>query len=167
MLAALPRDRDKDRRAPLWLLLEAGVTIVAASLAVRFLSFERLLATLETDNEAIAPATSQQAYWIRRALTAWGRRVPWRAKCLEQGVAAVWMLPRRGLAASFHYGVARRRDGLVAHAWVMSRNTPVIGHENSADFKELLRTADVRQLSERESSGSPDRGIRMTEGVDR
>ena len=135
MATPLPH-RDHDRPAPLSLLAEAGKAIVAASLAIRLRSFDRLARSLERSPRNAA-ADTETAYWIRRAVSAWGRRLPWRAKCFEQGLAAAAMLRRRGFAYELHYGAATRPVSLVAHVWVTSGGAPVVGCENAADHAEL------------------------------
>jgi hypothetical protein len=73
-------------------------------------------------------------------VTACARRVPWRAKCFEQGLAAQWMLGRRRIFSTLHYGVAQGEDrGLIAHVWLSSGSLDVVGCENKDDFSELAR----------------------------
>ena len=130
--------RDHDRPASPMLLAEAGAAIFAATLAIRLRSF-RVIAERLDEPHADRPSTNvETAYWIRRAVLAWGRRLPWRAKCFEQGLAAAWMLRRRGLAYSLHYG-ASNDSSLTAHVWVTSGKTPVVGCENRDAFS-LLAT---------------------------
>ena len=138
MASALPISRDRDSPAPPGLLFEAGLAIVVASIAIRLLSFDRLATVAETDRETRRSASAGEAYWIRRAVTAWGRRLPWRAKCFEQGIAAAWMLRRRDLRATLHYGLLNGQD-LEAHVWVTSGEQSVVGQENSVKFTEVDR----------------------------
>ena len=97
--------RHRDRRASLPLLAEAGRDIVAASIAIRLRPFDQIARSLERP-AGHPPADPDTAYWIRRAVIAWGRRLPWRAKCFEQGLAAAAMLRRRGVGLR---GALRRR----------------------------------------------------------
>ena len=131
--------RDHDRPAPAALLAEAGAAVVAASFAIRLTAFRTLAARLDRPASGRPPADIETAYWIRRAVLAWGRRLPWRAKCFEQGLAAAWMLRRRGLAYALHYGAASRENRLDAHVWVTSGPIPIVGCENSEAFS-LLAT---------------------------
>jgi hypothetical protein len=133
--------RDHARPAPFTLLLEAGVDIVAASLAIRFTRFERMAEGLARQSPAQSFANEETAYWLRRAVSAWGRRLPWRARCFEQGIAGARMLKRRGLAYELHYGAASRGERLEAHVWLLSGSTPVVGCENSSDFASIARFA--------------------------
>src|SRR5262249_14000976 len=53
---------------------------------------------------------------IRWAVIASARRVPWRAMCFEQGLAAQMMLRRRGIASVLYFGAAMNDPkGLAAH----------------------------------------------------
>lgn len=133
--------RDHDRPAPPRLLAEALVGIVRASVAVRLLPFKDLDRRLTAEVDGV-PVDAETAYWIRRAVLAWGRRLPWRTKCFEQGLAAAAMLRRRGFAATVHYGAARADDRLLAHVWVTSGPIPVVGHENRDDFAALARLGE-------------------------
>lgn len=131
--------RDHDRPAPPLLLAEAGAAVLAASLAVRLVPFRTLAERLGRSGKGRKPADKETAYWLRRAVLAWARRLPWRAQCFEQGLAAVALLRRRGLAASLHYGAATIDGELKAHVWVTSGRTEVIGYENKEDYGELVR----------------------------
>ena len=131
--------RHRGRPAPVALLAEAGLAMLGASLAVRLLPFDRLARMLERATPAERLADPVTAYWIRRSVAAWGRRLPWRAKCFEQGLAAVWMLRRRGLGYSLHYGAANKDETVAAHVWVTSGEQDVVGYENRDEFAPLAR----------------------------
>jgi len=45
-------------------------------------------------------------------------RVPWRAKCLEQALAAKMMLRRRKIANELYLGVKQEENKMLAHAWL-------------------------------------------------
>lgn len=55
------------------------------------------------------------------------KRLPIRNVCLHQGLAAQWMLRRRGVPAFLHYGVRKSEDQLTAHVWVTVRGKIIIG----------------------------------------
>lgn len=121
------------------LLVEAVAALALASFLIALVPF-RKVAALARLPEAGGLEPSEQLRHIeavRWAVAASARRVPWRAKCIEQGFAAHWMLRRRGVPAVLHYGVARRDGGLAAHVWVRSGANDVIGCENSGDFSEV------------------------------
>jgi hypothetical protein len=131
--------RDHDLRTPPALLAEAGAAILVASLAVRLMPF-RILAERLSRGAGDGPAGDDEtAYWLRRAVLAWARRLPWRTLCFEQGLAAFSMLRRRGLTASLNYGAATIDRQLKAHVWVTSGRTEVIGCENKEEYGLLAR----------------------------
>jgi hypothetical protein len=134
MATPLPSTRDRDLPVPLPLLAEAGAAMLAASLAIRLVPFRRIAAHFDRPPARSVTATTDQAYWVRRAVSAWGRRLPWRAKCFEQGIAAAHMLRRRGLGYTIHYGASQADDRLAAHVWVTSGNCDVVGGDTRHGF---------------------------------
>ncbi|MGZ9098410.1 MAG: lasso peptide biosynthesis B2 protein [Brevundimonas sp.] len=77
------------------------------------------------------------------AVTAAARRAPWRAKCLEQGLAAQAMLRRRGVEAVLHYGLKRGEIGdLDAHVWVTAGGCDVVGGALATGYVEMARFPD-------------------------
>ena len=123
------------------LLAEAGCALAIASLVVAVMPFRRVMALVRPPlpQRAPAPVEEQAVRSIRHAVQAWARKVPWRALCLEQALASHWMLRRRGIVATIHYGVARSSEGLRAHAWVRTLHFDVVGCENAGDFTELAQ----------------------------
>jgi hypothetical protein len=134
------------------LLVEAITTLAIASLVVALLPFRTI------DRFAGRPARSGPPRDARRSLTrvAWAvragaRRAPFRAMCFEQGLAAAWMLRRRGITTALHYGAAREDDNLVAHVWVTAGDDDVIGCENKDRFAELVRLGKRERLARNRS----------------
>lgn len=59
-------------------------------------------------------------------------RVPWRADCLVQAMAAQRWLEKKGIAATIAIGVDRSQSaGFEAHAWLSYGDTVVTGGETS------------------------------------
>ena len=139
MRPAVPIQRDHDRPTPPGLLVEAGAAMVVASLAVRLAPFRSLAERLGRGGANSAAADAETAYWLRRAVMAWARRLPWRTLCFEQGLTAFALLRRRGLAATLHYGAATIEGELKAHVWVTSGKGEVVGCENKDDYGLLAR----------------------------
>ncbi len=140
MIATLARLRilsSAERR----LIAEAVAVLAVAALMIALLPFRRVAGLARRPRGAAAERAEQPRLIgeVRWAVAACARRVPWRAKCLEQGFAAQWMLRRRSVPAVLHYGVARRDEGLVAHAWVRAGAADVIGCENEGEFTEVAR----------------------------
>ena len=131
--------REHDRPAPPLLLAEAGAAIIAASLALRLVPFRALADRLGRARKGQGQADAETVYWLRRAVLAWARRLPWRTLCFEQGLAAFVLLRRRGFKATLHFGAATVDGELKAHVWVTSGRTEVMGCENKEDFGLLKR----------------------------
>lgn len=120
------------------LLAQSGWDLAQAMLALRFSSFERVVARLEADtNERNVPA--EDARLLERALKAWDRRLPVRTACFEQGLAAMRWLRKRGYRATLHYGARGEGESLEAHVWVTSGDVPVVGCDNASRFRELAQ----------------------------
>jgi hypothetical protein len=123
------------------LVLEATIALGVAALRIAVLPFHRVVTAAGQD--AAPPTVDQetlalQVARIRWAVAACARRLPWRTKCFEQGLAAYWMLTRRHCPSTLHYGVRRAAAGdLEAHVWVCSGDLPVIGCESSSSFRFL------------------------------
>ena len=118
-----------------WLLLEALAAIGAASAAVRLVAFKRAIriGSLRLPSQAAAGDITEDVRW---AVEAAARNVPWRAMCIQQGLALQWMLRRRGVDARLHYGIARDETGeLQAHVWVAAGESVVIGGAEAPRFK--------------------------------
>ncbi|HWK36706.1 lasso peptide biosynthesis B2 protein [Sphingomonas sp.] len=126
------------------MLVEAGAALAVASLAVRLAPFRRIAASASRPPARPAPADAaaivERVGWAVRAAA---RRARFRAVCIEQGLAAQWMLRRRGIAATMHYGVARDPErGLIAHVWVRTGDRDVVGGESADRFTLLARFPD-------------------------
>jgi hypothetical protein len=125
------------------LLFEATFALAVAALKVAVLPFSRIAAA--AGGRIAQPRMNDEELslhvaGIRWAVTACARRLPWRTKCFEQGLAAHWMLTRRRYGATLHYGVRQRpQGGLEAHVWVRSAGIDVVGCETSSTFR-LLAT---------------------------
>ncbi|WP_246518857.1 lasso peptide biosynthesis B2 protein [Ancylobacter lacus] len=121
------------------LLLEALFALLAARLAVLLLPFRRVARLASRrPNGPVREASAEEIARLRWAIRAVARRVPFRALCLEQGLAAQAMLRRRGIAATLHYGVGKPQgEAFLAHAWVRAGTQDVIGTEGCDRFAVL------------------------------
>ena len=140
MIAAIARLR-RSTAAERRLLVEAVAMLGAASFLIALVPFRKvtLLARLPATSPPAPGEQLERIRAVRWAVAASARRVPWRAKCIEQGFAAQWMLRRRAVPAILHYGVAKREGGLAAHVWVRSGANDVIGCESSGEFSEVAQ----------------------------
>ena len=117
------------------LLAEALLAIAAASAAIRFRAFKRAIrmGSLPLTEQ---PAAGEITGDVRWAVETAARNVPWRAMCIQQGLALQWMLRRRGVDARLHYGIGRDEIGeLQAHVWVAAGDSVVIGSDEAPRFK--------------------------------
>jgi len=123
------------------LAAESVMTLGLAALVVAFLPFRWISALVRFPECAIDDVGEQQRAIaaVRWAVRVSSRRVPWRAKCLEQALAVHWMLRRRSVTTVIHYGIAKRIDGLGAHAWVSAGSIQVIGFESADEFGEVVQ----------------------------
>ena len=102
-----------------------------------FLPFRRALAfgSVAVAHRVPAAPVSDLVWAVEAA----ARRVPWRAKCIERGLAAQRLLRKSGVNALLHYGA--RQDGssglLQAHVWVTVDGDAVIGGEEAPDYQEM------------------------------
>ena len=119
-----------------YLLAEALTVLAAASAAVRFLPFRKAIAIGSRRLSGPVPGNrSEILHEARWSIEAAAAAAPWRAVCLQKGLALQWMLRRRGIDALFHYGIAKEEHaGLEAHVWVAVDDRMVIGGEIAERF---------------------------------
>jgi type II protein arginine methyltransferase len=123
------------------LLLKAILWLAVARLVIVVLPFRyvgRLAALRARRPEPVQELRMIEAQRVRWALISCARRVPWRAMCFEQGLAAQFMLRRRGAPSVLYYGAALDdHEGLAAHVWVRDGDIDVIGCEIASRFAVL------------------------------
>lgn len=136
MTTALPARRRARLGAADWLLLAEGLTaLTAASLAIRLLPFRKVAAAASRGAGDALP-DEVRLRKLRWAVTAWAKRVPWRAVCFQRGLAFHWMLQRRGIASRLHYGVAPSGEaGLAAHVWISVGGRIWMGGDEAPRFE--------------------------------
>ncbi|HMG46785.1 MAG TPA: lasso peptide biosynthesis B2 protein [Allosphingosinicella sp.] len=124
------------------LVFEATFALGVAAFAIAVFRFRTIASAAGRPSSAAIDEAdgARLVRQVRWAVSACARRVPWRAKCFEQGLAAQWMLSRRNVVATLHYGIAKRDDqDLIAHVWVRAGPLNVMGCEIRDDFTELAR----------------------------
>jgi hypothetical protein len=114
-------------------LLEATLWLAVAGLAIAVLPFRhvgRLAARPIRRPEPLPQERRREVKRIRWAIMVSAPRVPWRAVCFQRGLAAQFMLRRRGVPSVLYYG-AEMDDGgdLSAHVWVRDGVVDVVGGE--------------------------------------
>ena len=121
-----------------WLLLaKATVALARARLLLARQSFPEALrfGAVPVDLSAVESEGGKIIWAVRSA----ARRVPFRAMCIEQGIAAQRLLRHAGIDARLHYG-ARPGSGsepLMAHVWVSVNGKILIGGDEAANFAEI------------------------------
>ncbi len=122
------------------LLIEAALLLAASSAAIAWLPFRRVTrlagrAGRQPDPSAAAEPMIAEVRW---AVSACGRFAPWRPVCFQHGLAAHWMLRRRGIASTLYYGASSDPErGIIAHVWIKSGDLPVIGCEEAGRYAVL------------------------------
>lgn len=125
---------DRERRR---LLLWALLLLTAASAAVAALPFRvaiRFGAVPLKGRAARRPAECV------KAIESVSRRLPWRTKCIEKGLAVQRLLRSGGVDALLHYGARHAENGMLeAHVWVSVDGETVIGGDEAPGFAELAQ----------------------------
>jgi transglutaminase superfamily protein len=129
------------------LLAEAAFGLLAARLALIFISFPRLARRFGTLVSAADPRLLQMSADPNQALIAvdvgWAvtraaRYAPLKAVCLPQAMAAHRMLRRRGVASVMHFGAAKGRvKPLATHAWLDAAGVEVTGYPVAEQVTEI------------------------------
>jgi hypothetical protein len=134
-----------------WLMAEATVWLALAALALVVLRFRTIAAHLGqtlTPAEAVARmaevpaadhalATVRDIRWAVRLAAA---HLPFPAFCLQQALAAKFMLRRRRITGALHLGVATHRgsrEAMRAHAWLDAAGVTVTGGPVPREFTEV------------------------------
>lgn len=119
-------------------IAEAGLALAAVSVATRLLPFKRYIKLGARPLDRAGRVDSDMAPRIMDAL---GRRVPFRAVCLQRGIALQWMLRRRGVDAVLHYGVRMPSEGnkLTAHVWISVDDDVLLGAPQHEHYTEVAR----------------------------
>lgn len=109
-------------------VVEASIALALATAIVAFLPFRISAKTAAwrgfDRRHSDAKSDARQAVIaVERA----ARRLPLRLVCIQQSLAVLWMLRRRGHAAQLHYGVRSGDGEISAHAWVSMDGQILIG----------------------------------------
>ena len=116
--------------------VEALCALTAASTAIKLLPFKTVVRTM--GRELGQPQRPVEEYGelaglVRQAVKRASARLPWTIVCFPEGLAAHWMLRRRGVPSFVHYGLRLSESKLSAHVWVTLGGAVVVGEE-MADF---------------------------------
>ncbi|WP_310468701.1 lasso peptide biosynthesis B2 protein [Sphingomonas sp.] len=113
--------------------------LAVAAVAIRLASFRRLAGWIRRPKLPLVDPPAGEIERVRRAIDAWTRRLPWPPKCFARGLAAVWMLHRRGIVAHLSYGAATIAGTLKAHVWVRVGEIDVVGCDDARDYALLAQ----------------------------
>lgn len=119
-------------------IAEAGGVLAAASILTRLLPFNRYIGLGARRRQGeCRPADRDTA----RIIDAVADRLPFRAVCLQRGLALQWMLRRRGVEAVLHYGIQLTEAGeeLAAHVWVSVGDDIILGAPQHQQYAEVAR----------------------------
>lgn len=140
------RFSNRDRFA----LAEAMVLVFLAALVLRVVPFRKLGALVSRpvkplSDDALRAELADMVCWaVDRA----AKRSPLRSLCFERGIAAQWMLRRRGVDGTLFFGVAPRPMGdkaLDAHVWVQAEGLDVTGTPATGRYAVLATFPAGRQ----------------------
>lgn len=123
------------------LILEAIAALALAHVLIGWLPLRtglrlaglRLVAVDKAQPDA--PAYVETALAVGASISRAARKAPFRAVCLQQSMACVLMLRRRGMKPRICIGVAKNTAGIFeAHAWTIYGNTIVTGSNGHERF---------------------------------
>jgi hypothetical protein len=122
-----------------WITIaEAGLALAALSVVTRLLPFNRYIGLGARPLKRTDHGVDLKAARIVDALA---NRVPFRAVCLQRGIALQWILRRRGVDAILHYGVRLPGAGqdIGAHVWVSVDGQVLLGAPQHELHTEVAR----------------------------
>lgn len=124
---------DKNRRL---ILIEATITLFLTKLLIILLPLNKLK-NIHFSSRSKSISNRNQICEIKWALANANRLSFWKNKCLVQSIAGRWMLHRRGIPSSLHFGVKKdKQQKLSAHAWLTVGDFEVVpANEN---YRELM-----------------------------
>lgn len=103
---------------------EAALVLTLNRLGLRLVGFRRWRAALDTLAQPAMPQVRSEteqleaARKIARVEAGVARHLFFRPSCLEQSLALLWLLDRRGIGAELRLGARKEAGRFGAHAWV-------------------------------------------------
>ena len=128
------------------LLTGALAALTLSTLALKLIPFSRLARWLGTSGQETPPQMPNQHEALARdigwAVRAVAGRMPWKAECLVQALAATLLARFRRLPSTLYLGVAYSNVGqLQAHAWLRCGSHIVTGNAGHERFKAVATFA--------------------------
>ncbi|MDF8332458.1 lasso peptide biosynthesis B2 protein [Novosphingobium cyanobacteriorum] len=135
------------------MLAEALLLLLVAALTLRFVPFRRVGSLISGSVNVLPDAQRRTdiAWLVAWAVDRAAKRSPLRSMCFERGLAAQWMLRRRGVDGTLFFGVAPRPMGqkaLDAHVWVRAEGLDVTGTPAPGQYAVLATFPAGRQGAE-------------------
>lgn len=120
-----------------WLLIETASCLFIAKACIKVLPFRMLSKLIGERNKKAMTVDSPEhkatiLSGISFAIRQMSKHVFWSSVCLDQALAAKWILQRRQIPSTLYFGVAKgdKPDDMVkAHAWLLVEDESVIGGE--------------------------------------
>jgi hypothetical protein len=131
------------------LVADATGTLLVASVALHALPFRWVSPCFgvrgqESTSNAL-PGSTATVHRIVWAIATAARAAPWRCKCLEQALAARWLLKKRRIPSTLYIGVGPAGPAsLEAHAWLRSGSVIVCGDALHERFAPLVAYGDAQ-----------------------
>ena len=123
------------------MLLEAAAYLILARLALKTLSFSRVIGLLvrnQAATEVVGEARKRMREEVAWAIDRVTATLPGQTVCFPRAIAAQAMLRRRNISTVLYYGAAKSADrNLNAHVWLQDGTEGVVGHSNAADYNVL------------------------------
>jgi len=119
------------------LLVEATAWLALSSIAIATLPFRYIMSIAARPACHSSPAKEVRmaiVQHIRWSILVCARQLPWGTACFHKGLAAQWMLRRRGVPTVLYYGAALDGAGLRSHVWVKEGAVDVVGGELAPQF---------------------------------
>jgi hypothetical protein len=123
----------------LGLFAEAWILLATARLTLVFIPFRKIAPKLGKNiTEQLPFPTAEKVIYgqqdISIAIKRASLRSPWRTACFEQALAAKIMLKNRRIVSVIYFGVQKKKDVLLAHAWLESGGMIVTGGKDISPF---------------------------------
>ncbi|MBI1883849.1 MAG: lasso peptide biosynthesis B2 protein [Chlamydiae bacterium] len=110
------------------------IQFVPSRILLKYLGSKRIDPPLRKEDTTSDPNTFRL---IQKGIDIVRCNLPWHSKCLDQAMAAQWMLARRRLSGTVYLGLKKSDSShkkYDAHAWVCYKNIPVVGAQPHLNY---------------------------------
>lgn len=81
----------------------------------------------EESSEEIGIEDYKYAKLVSRVVNNSANNTPWESKCLVRALTAQRLLKKKGIPSTLYFGVGKKQDSMVAHAWLRTGEIYVTG----------------------------------------